>query len=141
MATVGRAILQFRSDFFDIFNHPDFGNPVLTGDQRRVWADTEYALPYGRLRFCTANTVCFETVVLTSGSTHVFQNEAGADLNPVSSHLIGRTKYGGFASGKRANRERAGFLPAKQHQCLPMTVNCTDAEWESALLFPTTAKV
>jgi hypothetical protein len=48
---------------------------------------------------------------------------------------------GGFVSGKRANRERAGFLPAKQNQCLPMTVNCTDAEWESVPLFPTTAKV
>jgi hypothetical protein len=40
-----------------------------------------------------------------------------------------------------ANRERTGFLPAKQSQCLLVTVNCADAEWESVPLFPTTAKV
>jgi hypothetical protein len=56
-------------------------------------------------------------------------------------YLARRQNTSGFASGKHANRERAGFLPAKQNQCLAMTVNCTDAEWESVPLFPTTARV
>jgi len=74
-----------------------------------------------------------------AGRPSSYLRQMGIKPSLFSSHR--QNKYGRFRLQKRANREVAGYLPAKQNQCLPMTVNCTDAEWESVPLFPTTAKV
>ena len=52
---------QFRAEFFDLFNHANFGQPGNVVGTPGLWPYHQHALPNGRIRLVTAGAVGFET--------------------------------------------------------------------------------
>jgi hypothetical protein len=75
-----RMNLQFRSDAFDVFNHPNFGNPNLNVLSSRFRRNHQQAFPERRFRVSPAAAVGSEADFLTPAEQRVVLKRSATSL-------------------------------------------------------------